>query len=408
MKLPKALIITDNPTRTKPSGVRTMTQVAYRALTADGFETDLVYAGFMNVSQGSRVRRALSRIRRIKTREYGTYDDMPVIAVPPLPSVSAPALQNQWFSRQVRPLIRDYDRIITVGATAHLALSLINAQIPFLSWIAVTLRDELEGKASAGNHLASRRLKSPFWPLEEYQEKQCLAKAPLILTISEYSSQRVLELAPQAVVKTIPVPVDITLYVPDESIVRRNPPMIIFAGRYSDPRKNIPLLLDAFHRVLQHMDAQLVLIGDTPPASLLELCKRHDLTNRVQFIEWLPCPEEVAQWYHQASLFVLPSLQEGLGIVALEAMASGLPVVSTRCGGPEAILMDSGAGILVDHDPSVMGNAIIELLSNASKMQHMSQAGIEYARSYLSFATFAPRFRAALDSVFALNSEAGS
>ena len=81
-------------------------------------------------------------------------------------------------------------------------------------------------------------------------------------------------------------------------------------------------------------DAKLLLIGDEPISDLYDLVAKLNLNDRVEFHGVKPYSEMIS-YYQRASVFAIPSLQEGLGIVGLEAMACGLPIVSTRCGGPE-------------------------------------------------------------------------
>ena len=73
------------------------------------------------------------------------------------------------------------------------------------------------------------------------------------------------------------------------------------------------------------------------------------LTERVRHVH---CPEtaELIDLYQQACVFALTSDEEGLGVVILEAMACGVPVVATRCGGPEGIITDGKDGFLVPLD----------------------------------------------------------
>ena len=79
---------------------------------------------------------------------------------------------------------------------------------------------------------------------------------------------------------------------------------------------------------------KLKLVGDKPSASLMALSKSLGIESDIEFLDVRP-RDELVDLYRRATLFVMPSRQEGLGIVVLEAMACGLPVVSTRCGGPE-------------------------------------------------------------------------
>jgi glycosyltransferase involved in cell wall biosynthesis len=80
--------------------------------------------------------------------------------------------------------------------------------------------------------------------------------------------------------------------------------------------------------------------------------------------------------YRQASVFVLPSNEEGLGIVILEAMASGLPVVSTRCGGPDTCVVEGETGYLIPvGDAEALAHRMQVLLEDRALGQWMGKAG---------------------------------
>ena len=103
----------------------------------------------------------------------------------------------------------------------------------------------------------------------------------------------------------------------------------------------MPLLLAAWPEVRARIPgARLRLVG-RPPGGTLPTGV--EATNEVA---------SVASELRQASLFALPSFQEGFGIVVAEALASGVPAVVTPCGGPEELIRESGAGtVLADFEP---------------------------------------------------------
>ena len=114
--------------------------------------------------------------------------------------------------------------------------------------------------------------------------------------------------------------------------------------------KGYDLLIQAFAQVhARHPDCRLVIGGSgEEESSLKALCARLGLENAVTFTGRIP-PSERARFYHRASAFVCSSHVETFSIVITEAFACGVPVVSTRCGGPED-LVNSTNGILVDRD----------------------------------------------------------
>jgi len=122
---------------------------------------------------------------------------------------------------------------------------------------------------------------------------------------------------------------------------------IIYTGRLS-PEKGVDLLIRSFSKLESTLEYQLVIIADGPEwENIVRLLENYQLTNSVIL---LPEVDDVARYLNTADLFVLPSLFEGLSNSLLEAMASGLPVVSTRVGGSIDIIENGINGLLVDVD----------------------------------------------------------
>jgi glycosyltransferase involved in cell wall biosynthesis len=129
-------------------------------------------------------------------------------------------------------------------------------------------------------------------------------------------------------------------------------PYIFCVGRFQDPRKNIGLLVCAYALLPDAVRScvRLVLAGSSPPPdSFWAMADFFDVRDRVQYIA-SPSREELIRLYQEASIFALPSDEEGLGMVILEAMSCAVPVVATRCGGPEGIIRDGEDGFLVPLD----------------------------------------------------------
>ena len=115
---------------------------------------------------------------------------------------------------------------------------------------------------------------------------------------------------------------------------------LLCVGRLSDPRKQVELLVRAFYELLNTYGypGRLILAGSTGPSTeVKELIDRLDLGSHIEVHEGIS-DQELLNLYQHAELFVLPSAEEGLGIVLLEALASGLPVVATATDGASEIL----------------------------------------------------------------------
>lgn len=160
-------------------------------------------------------------------------------------------------------------------------------------------------------------------------------------------------------------------------------PYILCVGRLQDPRKNIGLLVSAYALLPKEVRSRvrLVLAGSSAPRdSFWAKADSLGARDRVQYVA-SPSREELVRLYQEASVFALPSDEEGLGMVILEAMSCAVPVVSTRSGGPDGIITDGEDGFLVPLDDAAgMAGRLQTLLEKPSlniAMGNMARKTIE-------------------------------
>lgn len=176
--------------------------------------------------------------------------------------------------------------------------------------------------------------------------QECLLKASLIISPS-HSLKEALQRYHPIKVNVIPHAVDTDFFSLREEIKDKNFFHIVSIGRLS-PEKNIKMLILAFFELLESdPSSRLTIGGDGPERRNLEsLVKSLGIESKVKFLGELS-QLKVRDLLHSADLFVLTSLRETFGVVLIEALSSGLPVISTRCGGPEEIVFTEG-GSLID------------------------------------------------------------
>jgi len=129
----------------------------------------------------------------------------------------------------------------------------------------------------------------------------------------------------------------------------------------------------ALAQVLRRQPAALVLVGDGPERQSVEkLTASLGLTPQVAF---LGEQVQMGRLLAQADVFVLPSEQESFGLAALEALASGVPVVATRVGGVPEVVRHAETGLLVPvRDPPALAAAIVDLLADETRRTAMGRA----------------------------------
>lgn len=177
-------------------------------------------------------------------------------------------------------------------------------------------------------------------------------------------------------VHLIPPGVDCQRFQPAERGPR--PGYILAVGRWYDPRKDLGTLLRAFARARQvgHVRQKLLLAGlKTPTTEDHQLIRALKLEDFVEVHANVPL-DELAGLYAAADLFALTSTEEGLGLVFLEAMASGTPVLATATMGARYALGDSGAGQLIDFGPDLVERFATALTDWCEDAHRRTEAGI--------------------------------
>lgn len=234
-------------------------------------------------------------------------------------------------------------------------------------------------------------------------EKRILARADRIIvsTLAEQTQLRFLYQADDRKLEIIPPGVDTDHFYPipaDEAKLfvglKPDDRMVLFVGRI-EPLKGVETLIRAMSSLkLQagHRPVHLAIIGGEPGASpqqmtaemmrLQRLCDDLALDQTVVFLG--KRAQDTLQYYYSAAeVVVMPSHYESFGMVALEAMACGTPVIASEVGGLGFLVLDGETGFTVpDGEPERLYDRLTLLLGDQELRTRMGQAAAEYAHQY--------------------------
>jgi glycosyltransferase involved in cell wall biosynthesis len=138
-------------------------------------------------------------------------------------------------------------------------------------------------------------------------------------------------------------------------------------------------LIEAYAEILKkHPDARLTLIGDGPERYKVEaLIDKFELQNKICLTGYLN-QKEVAKRLSESDVFILPSFAEGVPVVLMEAMASGIPVVTTQIAGISELVEDGKSGFVTrPGDAEMLSLRILELLRKPKMCEQMGKVGRE-------------------------------
>lgn len=225
-------------------------------------------------------------------------------------------------------------------------------------------------------------------------EPLCIRRADRIVAVSQYTKQDIMNVfgIPHSRIEVIYHGVRLEDYMfPEEAKVKirsalgiNSQPMILFVGRLS-PRKGVDILLRALPQLLGKMEVKLVLAGSGNQRDYQQLAQSLGISDKTVFLGHVS-DNTLRLLYSSCDLFVLPSRLEGLGIVILEAMASGKPVVATNVGGIPELVKSGQNGILVEAgEEGKLASAIVKVLSDNSLPKTIGGNNMKKAQEHYSW-----------------------
>jgi glycosyltransferase involved in cell wall biosynthesis len=158
---------------------------------------------------------------------------------------------------------------------------------------------------------------------------------------------------------------------------------ILFVGGNMQ-RKGLADLIKAASLVVRaYPEAKFLIIGmDKQIPKFKSLCENYNVLKNFHFLGWIS-QEKIIEYYKSSSIFVMPSLTEALGVVFLEAMACGIPVIGTRAGGIPEIIKDKETGLLVPVNSAThLANAILELIVKPKLRDELIRNGFEQVKKF--------------------------
>jgi glycosyltransferase involved in cell wall biosynthesis len=263
---------------------------------------------------------------------------------------------------------------------------------------------------------SSSRLKAK---LQRRIELLSLRQAERVVVLSDHFASMLAKQYGQAVgrIEKVPGGVDSIRFAPatNRATVRSELGLpadrrILLSVRRLVPRMGLHNLILAMPSVLGQSPTALLLIGGRGPErqSLEELTRSLNLGDAVRFLDFIP-ERRLPKYYQAADLFVLPSLElEGFGLVTLEALSSGLPVVGTPTGATPEILMQLEPRLLAKGvDPGAIGDAIVSVLQTGLVDQLNPHFLADWVRERFSWTDHSRRVEAIYRAALGRHSKLG-
>jgi glycosyltransferase involved in cell wall biosynthesis len=211
--------------------------------------------------------------------------------------------------------------------------------------------------------------------------------AAALVVETELEARMVSEFAPRHLVHVIPPGIDLGPWAAEAEAppsLALPPRYLLYAGRIAS-NKGLPTLLAAYARLPTSTRIPLVLMGpDWGERAALESQATHlGLGKEVVWLGHVSDDRQYREVFRRASLFVLPSEWEAFGLVLLEAMAAGRPIVATEVGAAPEVLNGGRAGRLVPYgDPERLASTIRELLENPEIAEGLATQGAQRALQF--------------------------
>ncbi|RLE79812.1 MAG: hypothetical protein DRJ51_07050 [Thermoprotei archaeon] len=217
--------------------------------------------------------------------------------------------------------------------------------------------------------------------------KMIVRKVNKIIAVSRVAAKFIRTFAPKASIEVIPNGVDTSIFKPEGSRKFRErfsaDPMLLYVGRLV-PRKGVHLLVDAMTIISKEVpEVKLVIAGSGPLYGML--IERAKIQGVSKFITFLGSVNrrDLPDLYRSSDMLIMPSIYgESFGMVALEGMASGVPVIASSTGGLKEIIIDGINGLLLRRVcAESIAEKVLELYYEPALKQRLIERGLQTVRT---------------------------
>ena len=230
-----------------------------------------------------------------------------------------------------------------------------------------------------------RKFKQVRWYSFINMQKRVARTLPYIITVSKCARKDISRdfRIPQHRFSIIPNGINTDLFYPMPEIAREKN-RIIVTNSADTPLKGLFFLLQAVAEISKQRDIRLIVVGAPKKnGQVARLIRTLDIADRVTFTGRISHDEFVKE-YARAAAAVIPSVYEGFGLPAGEAMACGIPVISTTGGALPEVVGD--AGILVPPaNAAALTRAIIDILDHPEQARRLGAAGYQRVQQHLTW-----------------------
>ncbi len=275
--------------------------------------------------------------------------------------------------KQWEQALAGYDYFFAVSATPIAAhpLALLNKK--FILWASTTYHDDrtervkkLRGVRKLSNTFGNKKM--------DTIEQSILQKTSFILPLSAYSQKQFEKIVPET--KHPMIVCGYPIKASSHVSAKQQYKTILAVGRFSDPRKNIAMLMRVFGELsIMLPDVRLIIVGQIPAMVILAPFTRHAWFDNITFTGPIN-DQQLKAVYEQTSVMLITSYQEGFCIAGLEALAHGIPIISTDCGGVRDFVLEGQTGsiVAINNDKDMTTKTHQLLINNQLHTQYAQEA----------------------------------
>lgn len=287
------------------------------------------------------------------------------------------------YDKAIKKISKSYD-IDLIHYTDFRDALFCSSNKPIIANVNDTYTMKLENLTYYKRHYIDWAARYLFYRVSHQLEKCFINKVRLLMANSQFTLNTIASTYPSisSKVRLIYKSIDSTPYIQQRQMgingITRSTthPTVLFVGTNMQ-RKGIITLLNAANDILTQVpECNFLIVGEDKYLSKYKkIAQENDVIAKMEFLGHRS-QNELYSIYHQASIFVLPSLTEAFGVVILEAIAAGAVPVASNIGGIPEIIRDEVNGLLVPPDnPEALASAIIRLFKNPDLMEILRSNG---------------------------------